>query len=335
MKTQTAGRRAGHRRCAVLIPCLDEEATIGGVVAGFRRILPEATVYVFDNGSSDRTAAVAAAAGAVVVASPRRGKGNVVRHMLRTVDADVFFLVDGDATYPPEAAPDMLRLLEEGGARMVVGSRLRSSRSHAFRPLHRFGNHLLSGMIRALFASQVTDVLSGYRAFTAGTARSLRLVSEGFEIETEMTLQVLVRHLSIREVPVEYAPRPAGSRSKLNTISDALRILQVIALIFKSYKPLPFFFALGLLSFLGGLAAGWRPVMDYVETRFVSHVPLALLAAALEILAVLFWGTALILDAIVRFHLDTLEGIDALRGAGGAAAAESEPEETTQRSEDG
>jgi hypothetical protein len=318
-------QRSRGKGCAVLIPCLNEGPTIGGVVADFRRVLPEARIYVFDNGSSDGTAAAAAAAGATVVASPRRGKGNVVRHMLRTVEAEAYLLVDGDATYPAGAAPEMLRLLAESGAEMVVGARLQSHQPRAFRPLHRFGNRLLSWLIRLLFASHVSDVLSGYRAFTARTARTLRLRSEGFEIETEMTLQVLVRHLVLQEVQVVYAPRPAGSRSKLNTVSDALRISKVLALIFRSYKPMPFFLGLGLLCCLSGLAAGWRPVADYVETRYVYHVPLALLAAALEILAVLFWGIALVLDAIVRFHLETMEAIDAMphapssRGSEGAA----------------
>jgi glycosyltransferase involved in cell wall biosynthesis len=313
MKAAHASKSAGGRGCAVLIPCLDEEHTIGSVVSDFRRVLPDARIYVFDNGSSDRTAAVAAAAGATVVASPRRGKGNVVRHMLRTVDAEVYLLVDGDATYPPDAAPAMLRLLEESGGGMVVGERLRSARPRAFRPLHRFGNRLLSRMIRVLFSAQVTDVLSGYRAFTSATARSLRLRSEGFEIETELTLQALVRDVVIREMPVEYAPRPAGSVSKLDTIADALHILKFIALIFKSYRPFPFFSGLASLCFVGGLLAGWRPVVDFVETRYVSHVPLALLAAALEILAVLFWGIALVLDAIVRFHLEALDSNDSAR----------------------
>ena len=330
MKSADASKRAGGRGCAVLIPCLDEERTVGTVVSDFRRVLPEARIYVFDNGSSDRTAAVAADAGATVIASPRRGKGNVVRHMLRTVEAEVLLLVDGDATYPAAAAPAMLQLLEESGVGMVVGERLKSARPRAFRPLHRIGNRLLSRMIRVLFSAQVTDVLSGYRAFTSSAARALRLRSGGFEIETELTLQALVRDVVIREMPIEYAPRPAGSASKLDTFTDALRILKVIALIFKSYRPFPFFSTLAFLCFAGGLAAGWRPVVDFVETRFVSHVPLALLAAALEILAALFWGIALVLDAIVRFHLEALESNDSVR----RVAAASEPDGGIRRGDE-
>lgn len=302
-----------RRRLAVLLPCLDEEVAIGGVVTDFRRALPEAIVYVFDNDSTDRTAAVAAAAGATVVRSPRRGKGHVVQHMFETVDADIYVLADGDGTYPADRAPELVRLLEESGAAMVVGSRVAAPDSRAFKPVNRLGNRILSRLIDALFDAELTDVLSGYRVMTRDFVRSFRSRSPGFEIETEITLQALVRRRAVRELPIPYVARPAGSHSKLSALPDGLQIIRVIVTLFKDYKPLRFFLTLSVLATLAGLAAGWLPVADYVETRFVRHVPLALLAAALEILAVLFAGTGLVLDALVRFHVETLEGLDAVR----------------------
>jgi hypothetical protein len=318
-------------RMAVLIPCLDEEATVGRVVTDFRQAFPGADVYVFDNGSSDRTADVARAAGATVVSSPRPGKGNVVRHMFRTVEADLYVLVDGDGTYPAAHAPALVQALRQSGAEMVVGTRLADHDRKAFRPLHRLGNRMITRLIGTLFSAHLTDVLSGYRVLSRDLVRALQLRSTGFEIETEMTLQCLVRHRTMVEVPIAYASRPPGSRSKLSTFTDGLHIGRVIVLIFRDYKPLPFFMTLGGVCLVAGILAGWRPIADYVEARYVRHVPLALLAAALEILAVLFGGIGLVLDSLARFHLDTLESIEALRrepaprDAGRAARHETAP----------
>ncbi|HXV14448.1 MAG TPA: glycosyltransferase [Candidatus Krumholzibacteria bacterium] len=299
-------------RTAVLLPCYNEAVTIGQVVADFRAALPDAVVYVFDNASDDDTAAKARAAGAVIVPSPRRGKGNVVRHMFRTVDADLYVMADGDGTYPAHAAPELIRALEQTDADMVVGTRLQHSAPKSFRSLHGLGNRVISGLISSLFSASLTDVLSGYRVFRRHFVRTLYLRSSGFEIETEITLQALVKERDILEVPVPYGARPEGSHSKLRTWSDGALVLKSILLIFRDYKPLAFFSCVAGVCFVLGLLAGWLPVKDYIETRFVSHVPLALLAAALEVLAVLFQGIGLILNAIKRFHQENQEMMSAI-----------------------
>jgi glycosyltransferase involved in cell wall biosynthesis len=290
---------------AVLLPCYNEEVTVAKVVRDFRAALPHAAVYVFDNNSTDHTAELARAAGAVVVRSPRQGKGHVVKHMFEIVDADLLVMADGDDTYPADSAPELLRALTDSGADMVVGMRLSRFDDRAFRRLHEFGNKLISGTISLLFRAPITDVLSGYRVFTRHFARSLYLKSGGFDVETELTLQALVRNCVIREVPVHYRSRPEGSVSKLNTFADGLHIFRAIILIFKDYKPLAFFSLLAAAAFVLGLIAGWFPVKDYLQNRYVSHVPLAMLAAALEILAALFLGIGLILHAVTRFHVET------------------------------
>jgi glycosyltransferase involved in cell wall biosynthesis len=292
---------------AVLLPCFNEEVTIGKVVRDFREAVPEATVYVFDNNSTDRTAGIAREAGAVVVPSPRQGKGNVVQHMFRVVDADLFLMADGDDTYPAAHARELLEAVASGAADMAVGARLTHHDDAAFRPLHGVGNNMISGLIARLFKTRVTDVLTGYRAFHRHFVRTLYLRSGGFEIETEMTLQAIVKNHTIREIPIHYGSRPEGSISKLNTFSDGIHVVKSIFLIFKDYEPLAFFSVLAGICLVLGLVAGWFPINDFVETRYVSHVPLALLAAALEILAVLFFGIGLILNAITKFHIENQE----------------------------
>jgi glycosyltransferase involved in cell wall biosynthesis len=293
------------KKIAVLLPCYNEEVTIGKVVADFRTALPAADIYVFDNNSRDKTAQSAADAGAIVVPSPAQGKGNVVKHMFRVVDADIYVMADGDDTYPASMASDLIQALEESGADMVVGTRLKDHDKTAFRVLHEFGNKLISGLISVLFSSTIKDALSGYRVFSQHFVRTLYLRSGGFEIETEITLQALIKDRIIQEVPIRYGSRPPGSVTKLNTFSDGLHVFKVMFLIFKDYKPLVFFSSLSILCFALGLIAGLYPISDYLTTRFVSHVPLALLAAALEILAVLFLGIGLILNAITRFHMES------------------------------
>jgi glycosyltransferase involved in cell wall biosynthesis len=303
--TQTRTESEHGPKVAVLLPCYNEAATIGKVVADFRRALPTAEIFVFDNASDDGTARVAAEAGAAVVHSPRRGKGNVVRHMFETVQADVYVMADGDDTYPAHESVGLIRVLREANADMVVGTRLKEHEQGAFRALHEFGNKFISRLISKLFSAPVTDVLSGYRVLDHNFVRTLYLQSSGFEIETEITLQALVKNRVIEEVPVRYGERPAGSHSKLSTFSDGALILKAVLLVFRDYKPLVFFSFVSGLCFTLGLVAGWYPMADYVRTQFVSHVPLALLAAALEILAVLFFGIGLILNAIARFHMES------------------------------
>lgn len=292
----------GGLALAVLIPCYNEEQTIARVVADFQRVLPEARVFVFDNASSDRTAEIAKAAHAEVVFSPHRGKGNVVRHMFDVVDADVYVMVDGDSTYDPEAAPEMVRCLTDTAADMVVGARMSAYDAGAFRRFHTLGNHLVARLISWLFGIRVTDVLSGYRVFSREFVKTVPLMSEGFEIETELTLQAAAKRFRIVERPTVYGRRPQGSTSKLNTISDGVLILKAIFTIFKDYKPQVFFGALAAAFACTSGLAGILPIRDYYVSRYVYHVPLAILAAALGTLAVTSAGIGLILGTVNRYH---------------------------------
>jgi len=300
------------RKTAVLLPCYNEEVTIGKVVTDFRNALPAADIYVFDNNSDDATARVAAEAGAIVVNSPRQGKGYVLRHMFETVDAEVYVVADGDDTYPANMAGELIKTLRDSNADMIVGTRLRDHKKGSFRALHEIGNKIISRLIAILFSSPVTDILSGYRVFGQHFVRTLYLRSGGFEIETEMTLQALIRNRVIKEVPIPYGERPPGSYSKLNTFSDGALVFKGIFLIFKDYKPLVFFSWISGLCFVAGLIAGWYPIADYARTQYVSHIPLALLAAALEILAALFLGIGLILNAVRTYHMESQDLLDNL-----------------------
>lgn len=294
---------------AVLIPCYNEELTIEKVVNDFRRELPDARIYVFDNNSVDATALLASGAGATVIVSPQQGKGNVVRHMFLEINVDVYLLVDGDDTYPAESARTLIDALHSTGADMVVGMRLQSSQKEigAFRLFHRFGNRLVAGLISSLFRAKVVDVMSGYRALTKAFVKGVPLCSEGFEIETEMTLQALTKQFVIREVPIDYGVRPEGSSSKLNTYSDGYRVLRSIFIIFKDYKPLYFFSVLSLfLAFLSVLC-GVLPIVDYIAARYVLHVPLAILAVGAGILSAISMSIGLVLDTIAKYHAENFE----------------------------
>lgn len=293
-------------KTAVLIPCLNEEQTIAKVVADFKRVLPSAQVYVYDNNSSDRTAAVAAAAGAIVGRELRRGKGNQVRTMFREVDADIYLLVDGDDTYPAEAASGMLLAISKGEADMVIGDRLSSGvyRQQNKRLFHNLGNHLVKALINKLFKSGLHDVMSGMRGFSRRFVQNCVVHSDGFEIETELTLQALDKRFSIQEIPIAYRDRPQGSHSKLNTLADGARIIKTIFWIFKDYKPMAFFSALSILLFLGGLLAGYPVIKEFIITRYIAHVPLAILAVGLVLLSALALTCGLILDVTVKQHKD-------------------------------
>jgi len=292
---------------AVLVPCYNEELTVAKVVADFTQALPGAEILVYDNDSTDKTAILAQGAGAVVRRAPRRGKGNVVRQMFDEVDAQVYVMVDGDDTYPAAAAPDLVAELSRTGADMVVGVRMTSFTAGSFRRFHQLGNRLVAGLISRLFSSKVTDVLSGYRVFSREFVKSVPLTSQGFEIETELTLQALAKRFVISEVPIAYGRRPEGSRSKLNTYSDGFLVLKSIVMVFKDYKPLLFFSALSGLLLLVTLAAGLAPILDYVRARYVYHVPLAILASGTGILSALSLTIGLILHTITRYHNENFE----------------------------
>lgn len=302
-ETEAPARTWEH--VAVLLPCYNEAITVKKVVSDFREALPGATIYVYDNNSTDGTGTLAAAAGAVVVSAPRQGKGHVVQQMFLEIDAEVYIMADGDDTYPAADAPRLIEALLDTDAHMVVGVRLEDFHHTAFRRFHQFGNHLVATLISTLFRSRVTDVLSGYRAFSPAFVKTVPLVSGGFGIETEMTLSALAKGFVIREVPIQYGTRPAGSESKLNTYSDGAVVLSAILMLFKDYKPLAFFgtVSAGLVALT--LLAGWLPVWDYVTDGYVYHVPLAILAAALGILAALSAGVGLVLSTIARYQQET------------------------------
>ncbi len=285
---------------AVLIPCYNEEATIGKVIDDFRAQLPEARIVVFDNNSTDRTAEMARSGGAEVVVEPRQGKGYVVETMFDAVRADVCIMVDGDDTYPAELVGKLLEPVLNGSADMVVGARRAENMDSAFRPFHAAGNSLVRGLINRIFHAQLTDILSGYRAFNRKVARTVPVVSAGFEIETELTVQALYHRLAVMEVPVPYRGRPAGSSSKLRTFRDGSRVLWKIFSLFRALKPLTFFGGIALVLMALGILAGIPPVTEYFtnEGHYVTHVPLAILATGLVLLSVSFAFLGLMLHAV-------------------------------------
>ncbi len=286
-------------RIAVLIPCLNEEAAVARVVIAFRTSLPEATIYVYDNNSRDRTAEVARTAGAQVRTERLRGKGHVVRRMFADVEADVFLLVDGDDTYDAAAAPAMVRLLVEGQLDMVTATR-EGAGLEPFRRGHRAGNVLLSGMVRWVFGDRVSDVLSGYRVFSRRFVKSFPALSEGFETETEFTVHALELCMPIGELCTRYRGRPVGSASKLRTWVDGLRILRTIVKLVKQERPLQFFASAGALLLAAGVGAALPVVLEYVRTGLVPRLPTAVLATGLTLAAMLALACGLILDSVAR-----------------------------------
>ncbi len=307
---QATGPYAG---VAVVVPCFNEDLTVAKVVTDFTRALPGAQVLVYDNNSTDKTAVMARDAGAVVCHAPHQGKGNVVRQMFDEVDAQIYVMVDGDDTYPAAAATELIAELLKTGADMVVGVRMVSFSAGSFRRFHQLGNHLVAGLISRLFSAKVTDVLSGYRVFSRAFVKTVPLMSPGFEIETEMTLQALTKRFVIREVPIVYGQRPPGSRSKLDTWSDGFLVLKSIGMIFKDYKPLLFFSSLSGILLLVTLAAGLTPIVDYIRSRYVYHVPLAILAMGAGIMSALSLTIGLTLHTISRYHNETFELLRRLR----------------------
>lgn len=287
---------------AVLIPCYNEAVTIAKVVDDFHRELPEATVYVYDNNSTDDTAEIARAHGAVVRREPRQGKGNVVRQMFRDVEADCYLMVDGDDTYPAEAARGLCQPILEGEADMTVGDRL-SNGSYAEenkRAFHGFGNDLVRFMIKAIYGYGFEDVMTGYRAFSRTFVKTFPVLSDGFQIETELSIHAVDRRWRILDVPIEYRDRPEGSESKLSTVSDGAKVILAIASLFKNYRPLKFFSLVALLLGLVGLALGLPVVAEFLRTGLVPRLPTAVLAVAFVFLCGLSLATGLILDNVAK-----------------------------------
>ena len=286
-------------RIAVLVPCFNEEAAVATVVAGFRKALPSATIYVYDNNSSDRTVAVAREAGAEVRGERRQGKGHVVRRMFADVDADVYVLVDGDATYDAPSAPRMIERLVNDHLDMVVGLRVDQVQA-AYRPGHRTGNRMLTGFLSSVFGQAFKDILSGYRVFSRRFVKSFPVLSDGFEIETELTVHALELAMPVAEIETPYYARPEGSVSKLNTWRDGFRILGTILKLYRSEKPLRFFTVIGLFLALVSIGLAIPVIITYLEQGLVPRLPTAVLSTGLMIVAVLSISSGLVLDTVTR-----------------------------------
>ena len=295
---------------AVLLPCYNEEVTIGNVVRDFRAALPGATIYVYDNNSTDHTAEIARNAGAVVRREPRQGKGNVIRAMFEDIDADVYVMADGDDTYPADAAPAMVAKVLDGYD-MVIGDRLSSTYfQENKRPFHNFGNRLVRSSINGLFNAHVTDIMTGYRAFSFTFVKTYPVLSHGFEVETEMTIHSLNNNLRLYEMPVQYRDRPAGSVSKLDTVGDGIKVMSTIFRMIREYKPLPFFGGLGLIIGIVGIVLCGTVTFEFAKTGVVTHFPTLIGAVMLVITGLLFIIAGIILDVMAKndrktFVIDT------------------------------
>jgi glycosyltransferase involved in cell wall biosynthesis len=290
---------ARRLKVAVLVPCYNEEAAIGQVASDFRAALPDASIYVYDNNSSDRTVELAKAAGAIVRRETRQGKGRVVRRMFTDIDADIYVMVDGDATYDAPSAKAMIAKLVEERLDMVVAVRVDREEA-AYRPGHRFGNRLLTGSVGMVFGQTFTDMLSGYRVFSRRFVKSFPVLSGGFEIETELTIHALELELPVGEVRTPYYSRPEGSTSKLNTWRDGFRILSTILRLYRSERPLPFFSGIGASLAIVSIGFAIPIVITYMREGIVPRIPTAVLSTGLMLLAFLMIASGLILDTVTR-----------------------------------
>jgi glycosyltransferase involved in cell wall biosynthesis len=286
-------------RIAVLVPCFNEEATIATVIADFRKALPSASIFVYDNNSTDRTIVVAREAGAVVRSERRQGKGHVVRRMFADVDADIYILVDGDATYDAASAPKMIEALLAERLDMVVGLRVDQAQA-AWRPGHRTGNWLLTSFLAQVFGPVFKDILSGYRVFSRRFVKSFPVLSDGFEIETELSVYALELALPVIEVETPYYARPEGSASKLNTWRDGFRILGTILKLYRSEKPLRFFTTIGIFLAMVSIGLAIPVFVTYLDQGTVPRLPTAVLSMGLMILAMLSMSSGLVLDTVTR-----------------------------------
>lgn len=299
---QTLETNVNSNNIAVIIPCYNEALTIAKVVDDFHRELPEATVYVYDNNSSDGTAQIAREHGATVKFEPRQGKGNVCRQMFRDIEADCYLMVDGDDTYPAESARALCKPILAGEADMTVGDRLSNGTytDENKRAFHGFGNNLVRGIIKWIYDYSFDDVMTGYRAMSRPFVKTFPVLSEGFQIETELSIHAVDHRWRIKDVPIEYRDRPAGSESKLNTISDGIRVIAMIGALFKDYRPLKFFSLVAIIFAAIGLALGIPVVTEYFATGLVPRFPTAILAAAFMFLCGLSLATGLILDSVAK-----------------------------------
>jgi len=286
-------------RIAVLLPCYNEEAAIAATVEGFRRVLPEATIYVYDNNSRDRTREVAAAAGALVRSEYQQGKGRVVRRMFADIEADVYVMADGDLTYDPESAPEMVQKVLADQLDMVVGTP-RHEAEDAYRGGHVLGNKLFTSLLSGLFGRSFTDIFSGYRAFSRRFVKSFPVLSQGFEIETEMSVHALELRMPVDEIETRYGARPEGSHSKLSTYSDGWKILKTIVTLYRVERPVLFFGGIGALLLVAAILLAIPLVLTYLQTGLVPRFPTAILVTGMTVIAVLCFFAGLILDTVTR-----------------------------------
>lgn len=296
-------------KIAVLIPCYNEELTIEKVIKDFRKELPEADIYVYNNNSKDRTKEIAIKNGAIVVDEYKQGKGNVVRSQFRDIEADIYVMVDGDDTYPAEFVHQLIEPVRNGQADMTIGDRLSNGtyKKENKRPFHEFGNNLVKKAINVLFDTKLKDIMTGYRVFNKRFVKNMPVLSPKFEIETEMSLYALDKKYIIKEIPIVYRDRPEGSSSKLNTVGDGIKVVKTIARMFKDYKPFKFFGLIALILFIIGLAIGIPVLVEFFKTAYITKVPSAILATGFMGLAAVSLQCGIVLDTITRQHKEDYE----------------------------
>lgn len=298
-----------NEKIAVLIPCYNEELTIKKVIEDFKKELPEADIYVYNNNSKDKTYEIASKCDAIVRNEYNQGKGNVVRRMFREIDADIYVMVDADDTYPAEFVHKLIEPIRNKTADMVVGDRLSNGtyKKENKRMFHNFGNNLVKKAINTIFKSNLNDIMSGYRAFNKMFVKNIPVLSSKFEIETEMTLHALDKKFIVKEIPIEYRDRPEGSVSKLNTVNDGMKVIKTIIKMYKDFKPRKFFWYIGIIIMLLGIIIGIPVILEFVKYRYIFKIPSAILATGLEILAIIILQCGVILDTIVKQHREDYE----------------------------
>ena len=295
-------------KIAVLIPCYNESKTIEKVVKDYKNALPEADIYVYDNNSTDGTDEIARKAGAIVRYERKQGKGNVIRSMFREIEADCYLMIDGDDTYPAESAREMCNYVLNDNVDMVIGDRLSSTYfTENKRAFHNFGNRIVRWAINTIFRSKINDIMTGYRAFSYQFAKSYPVLSKGFEIETEMTIHAIDKNFTLKEIPVQYRDRPAGSVSKLNTYKDGVKVIKTIATLFKEYKPGLFFNIISLLIFIIAAILAIPVFVEYMNTGLVPRFPTLIVACILLVICLLLTTTSIILQVIVKKNKQIFE----------------------------
>lgn len=296
-------------KTAVLIPCYNEELTIEKVIKDFKKELPEADIYVYDNNSKDKTAQIAKANGAIVKHEYRQGKGNVVRSMFRDIDADIYVMVDGDDTYPAEEVHKLIKPVQEGRADMAIGDRLTNGtyQKENKRHFHEFGNNLVRKSINVLFNTKLKDIMTGYRVFNKVFVKNMPVMSPKFEIETEMSLHALDKKFIIEEIPIVYRDRPEGSVSKLNTVSDGMKVIKTIIKMFKDFKSRQFFWVIALIFVIIGLIVGIPVIVEFAKTGYITKVPSAILATGIMTIALIIGQCGVILDTVVKQNRENYE----------------------------